>query len=187
MSGLKNKALSTITNTQGILDRWKSHLEYLFDDQSRTLDNLLHNSPSANGYPWCSHPMSSITQSRACRLQNKTIVFTHGGPELKNHLMCLILKIWDSKSSPLRTTSAMHLSSPSTRRKLERIATTIGVSHSRKISVKFFTRILPSRHHILTEDVLPQSQCGFRPSRGTIDMTFCPVKNNSLHDSSSGI
>lgn len=34
----------------------------------------------------------------------------------------------------------------------------------------FFVRILLTRLFILEEDVLPKSQCGFRYTRGTIDM-----------------
>ena len=41
------------------------------------------------------------------------------------------------------------------------------------IASKIFARILLDRLLILAEDVLPESQCGFRPSRGTIDMIFC--------------
>ncbi|KAK4320385.1 hypothetical protein Pmani_008736 [Petrolisthes manimaculis] len=41
------------------------------------------------------------------------------------------------------------------------------------IASKIFARILLGHLLTLTEDVLPESQCGFRPSRGTIDIIFC--------------
>ena len=37
---------------------------------------------------------------------------------------------------------------------------------------KLFTKILLNCLTPLAEEVLPESQCGFRPSRGTIDMIF---------------
>ena len=41
------------------------------------------------------------------------------------------------------------------------------------IAGKIFARILLDRLLQLAEEILPESQCGFRPSRGTIDMIFC--------------
>ena len=40
------------------------------------------------------------------------------------------------------------------------------------IAGKIFARILLDRLLQLAEEILPESQCGFRP-RGTIDMIFC--------------
>ena len=37
---------------------------------------------------------------------------------------------------------------------------------------KIFTRILACRLTPITEEVLPESQCCFRPARGTVDMIF---------------
>lgn len=41
------------------------------------------------------------------------------------------------------------------------------------IASKLFARILLNSLPILAEDILSESQCGFLPSRGTIDITFC--------------
>ena len=41
------------------------------------------------------------------------------------------------------------------------------------IAGKIFTRILFNRLLIISEKIQPELQCGFRASRGTIDMIFC--------------
>jgi len=41
------------------------------------------------------------------------------------------------------------------------------------IASKIFARILLHRLLTLAKDVLPGSQCDFRPTRGTVDMIFC--------------
>ncbi|KAI8522009.1 hypothetical protein Bbelb_017630 [Branchiostoma belcheri] len=41
------------------------------------------------------------------------------------------------------------------------------------IAGKIFARILLDRLLIVAEEVLPESQCGFRLSCGTTDMIFC--------------
>ncbi|XP_029656910.1 uncharacterized protein LOC115230945 [Octopus sinensis] len=179
---LKNAAGSTITDTHGNLDRWKSHFECILNDHIRTPDDLLQNTPQLPIRNRMSLPPSSheINKALAHMMPEKAPgpdnipfeFFMHRGPQLTNHLMLLIIRIWKSKNPPPRTTSAMQLSSPSSSRETERIATTIGTSLL-SIGSKIFTRILPNRFLILAENVLPESQCGIRTSRGTIDMIVC--------------
>ena len=40
------------------------------------------------------------------------------------------------------------------------------------IAGKLYAKILVMRLQILSEELLPESQCGFRPSRSTMDMIF---------------
>ena len=41
------------------------------------------------------------------------------------------------------------------------------------IAGKIFARILLNRLQVVAEEILPESQCGFRQARGTTDMIFC--------------
>uniref|UniRef100_A0A0L8HXX2 Endonuclease/exonuclease/phosphatase domain-containing protein n=1 Tax=Octopus bimaculoides TaxID=37653 RepID=A0A0L8HXX2_OCTBM len=63
LGGLKNAAGPTITDTQGILDRWKSHIKCLLNDHLRTPDDVLQNTTQLLIHHWmpsrCSHTMSS--------------------------------------------------------------------------------------------------------------------------------
>ena len=97
--------------------------------------------------------------------------FTHGGPELKNRLMLLILKIWETKTLPsdFRDATIVTIFKKGDRGNCNNYR---GISLL-SIASKIFARILLDRLLVLAEDVLPESQCGFRPSRGTIDMIFC--------------
>ena len=50
---------------------------------------------------------------------------------------------------------------------------------------KVFARILQDRLQVVTERVLPESQCGFRKGRGCVDMIFTArqlVEKSREHD-----
>ncbi|XP_076031982.1 uncharacterized protein LOC143019890 [Oratosquilla oratoria] len=98
-------------------------------------------------------------------------LLTHGGPELKNRLMLLILKIWETKTLPsdFRDANINTIFKKGNRENYNNYRGILLLS----ITSKIFARILLDPLLILTEDVLPESQCGLKPSRGTIDMIFC--------------
>ncbi|XP_076062421.1 uncharacterized protein LOC143037754 [Oratosquilla oratoria] len=98
-------------------------------------------------------------------------LLTHGGPELKNRLMLLILKIWETKTLPSDYPNA-NIITIFKKGDRENCSNYRGISLL-SIASKIFARILLDRLFILAEDELPESQRVFLPSRGTIDMIFC--------------
>ena len=97
--------------------------------------------------------------------------FTMCGPEIKNNLMLLILKIWDTKTNPQDFKDVIIVT-------IFKKEDREDCNNYRGISLlsivgKIFALILLYRLLELAEEVLPESQCGFRPARGTIDMIFC--------------
>ncbi|XP_047486801.1 uncharacterized protein LOC125037644 [Penaeus chinensis] len=98
-------------------------------------------------------------------------LLTHGGPELKQHLLDLILRIWDTKTAPddFRNANIVTNFKKSDR---ENCGNYRGISLL-SIASKIFARILLNRLLIVADEVLPESQCGFRPSRETTEMIFC--------------
>ena len=95
-------------------------------------------------------------------------IFPHAGPKLKNHLMQLLLKIWETKTVPsdFRDANIVTIFKKGDRKN----CCNYGSISLLSIASKSFARILLHRLLTLAEDVLPESQCGFRPSRGTVDM-----------------
>ncbi|CAI9721462.1 Hypothetical predicted protein [Octopus vulgaris] len=96
--------------------------------------------------------------------------FTHGGPEMRNHLMLLILNIWENKTLPNDFRDA-------TITTIYKKGDGEDCNNYRNLSLlsiasKIFARILFNHLCILAEDVLPESQYNFRPYRGTIVMIF---------------
>ena len=93
------------------------------------------------------------------------------GPAVKSRLMELLTKIWNSDSVPPNFKNANIIT---IFKKGERMS----CGNYREIlflciAGKIFARILLDRLLQLVEEILPESQYGFRPSRGTIDMIFC--------------
>ncbi|CAE1237234.1 unnamed protein product [Acanthosepion pharaonis] len=90
-------------------------------------------------------------------------LLTHSGLEMRNRLMLLILKIWETKTLPrdFRDRTVVIIFKMGDRREP-------GISLL-SIASKVFARIPLDRLLVLAEDVLPESQCGFRPFRWTID------------------
>ena len=182
VGGLKDAdGLTTITDSEGILDRWKSHFENLLNDHSNTPDDLLRMTPQYPIRHWMSLPPTIQEYNKAIKRMKPGKApgpdniplefFTHGGPELNNRLMLLILKIWETKTSPsdFRDVNIVTIFKKGDRESCNNYR---GISLL-SIASKIFARILLNRLLVLAEDVLPESQCGFRPSRGTIDMIFC--------------
>ena len=85
--------------------------------------------------------------------------FTYGGPELRNRLMDLILRIWENKITPsdFRDANIITIFKKGDRGNCSNYR---GISLL-NIASKIFARILLNRLLILAEDVLPESQCGF--------------------------
>lgn len=88
--------------------------------------------------------------------------FTHGSPEPRNNLMLLIMTIWETKTLPsnFRDANIIAIFKKGDRENCNNHCRISLLSIARKI----FASILLNRLLVLAEDVLPESQCGFRPS-----------------------
>ena len=182
VGGLKDADGSTIiTDTEGILRRWKSHFENLLNDHSHVPDDFLRMTPQYPVRHWMSLPPTSQEYDKAIKRMKPGKAtgpdniplefFTHGGPEVNNRLFLVILELWETKIPPsdFRNANIITIFKKGDR---ENCGNYRGISLL-SIASKIFARILLDRLLVLAEDVLPESQCGFRPSRGTIDMIFC--------------
>lgn len=182
VGGLKDAdGATTITDSEGILARWRSHFENLLNDHADTPDDLLRMTPQHPVRHWMALPPSIQDFNKALKRMKPgkapgpdnipLELLTHGGPELRNRLMLLILKIWETKTLPndFRNANIITIFKKGDRENCNNYR---GISLL-SIASKIFARILLDRLLTLAEDVLPESQCGFRPSRGTIDMIFC--------------
>ena len=97
-------------------------------------------------------------------------VIKAGGSELAEQLFLLIQKFWTEEQIPADLRDALIVT-------LFKKGDKSLCSNYRGISLlsavgKLFAKIPLIRLTPLAEQVLPESQCGFRPSRGTIDMIF---------------
>ena len=173
--------VTTITDSEGLLRRWKTHFEDLLNNQVNTPDDLLRRTPQHPIRHWMALPPSiqdfnkAISRMRPGKSPGPDNVplelITHGGSEVRNQLLLLILQIWETKTPPNDFCDATIIT-------IFKKGDRENCNNYRGISLlsiagKIFARILLDRLLILAEDVLPESQGAFRPSRGTIDMIFC--------------
>ncbi|XP_063609538.1 uncharacterized protein LOC134783560 [Penaeus indicus] len=159
----------------------KKHFEALLDNNFITPEDLLHKTPQYPTRQWMSLPPTTQEITEAIKRMNTgkapgpdnipLELLTHGGREAEEQLKTLFLHIWDTGTVPedFRITNIITIFKKGDRMLCGNYR---GISLL-SIAGKIFARILLNRLIRVTEEVLPESQCGFRPSRGTVDMVFC--------------
>ncbi|CAE1322516.1 unnamed protein product [Acanthosepion pharaonis] len=111
VGGLKDvDGATTITDSEGILARWRFHFENLLNDQVNTPDDLLRTTPQLPVRHWMAllpsiqdfnKALKRMRPGKAPGPDNIPLeLLTHSGPEMKNRLMLLIFKIWETKTLP---------------------------------------------------------------------------------------
>ena len=163
------------------LERWKNHFEMLFNNHSSTPADLLRNSPQASTQHWMPEPPTPDELTRAMKRMKPgkapgpdNVPFellNSAGPAVKSRLMELLTQIWNSDSVPPDFKNANIIT-------IFKKGNRMSCGNYRGISLlciagKIFARILLDRLLQLAEEILPESQCGSRPSRGTIAINAC--------------
>ncbi|KAL7865124.1 hypothetical protein SRHO_G00103710 [Serrasalmus rhombeus] len=97
-------------------------------------------------------------------------VLKKGGPDLLEHIHALFLKIWSEEKIPAQLRDALIVP-------IFKKGDKADCGNYRGISLlsstgKALARVLTNRLTPLSESILPESQSGFRPHRGTTDMIF---------------
>ena len=171
-----------ITDKEKILERWAEHFRNVLNTPSFVgheaierltqvpVNNTLEAVPNMNEL------MAAIRQMSNGKAPGPDMIpaeiYKEGGPVLSGKLLCLLQTIWETETVPqnLKDASIIHLY----KRKGNRQA----CDNHRGISLlsiagKILARILLNRLNVhLEQGLLPESQCGFRKERGTIDMVF---------------
>nr|XP_027237025.1 uncharacterized protein LOC113828287 [Penaeus vannamei] len=170
-----------LTEDYEIQNRWVEHFNTLLNRNSSAQQDFLRNVPQHPPQLWMSLPptfrefdaaLKQMRHGKAAGPDNiPTEFLTHGGLVLKTRLHSLILKAWEEKQAPNDWKDALLVTifKKGDRRECGNYR---GISLL-SIAGKILARILLNRLQIVAEIILPESQCGFRPSRGTIDMIFC--------------
>ena len=91
--------------------------------------------------------------------------------ELMDYRMDLIQSVWKEGRVPQDWRDAMLIPIPK-KGDLSHCDNWRGISLLDTVG-KLFAKVIQMRLQSVVEDVLPDSQCGFRSGRGCIDMVFC--------------
>ena len=101
-------------------------------------------------------------------------MYKHGGEILANNLHHLFLKIWNTEEIPQDLKDAMIVT-------IFKKGDRADCGNFRGISLlsvagKILAKDLLNGLQPLSESILPETQCGFRPTRGTADMIFTALE-----------
>ena len=171
-----------LTTTEEIMERWTEHFNGVLNRPSAINDAAIDRLPQVTTNDTLDEPPTLLETQKAIQLLSAgkapgadsipAEVYKAGGPALVEKLHQLFLLMWQEESIPqdFKDASIIHLY----KRKGNRQA----CDNHRGISLlsiagKILARILLNRLTAhLDQGLLPESQCGFRKQRGTIDMIF---------------
>lgn len=164
----------------GIRDRWKEHFcELLNQTPSMNIDTTV-NLPqlSVKSHLNETPTLEDIATAIGAMKKGKAAgpdgipaeAYKAAGPALIEKLHVLFTRIWDEEVIPSDLQDALTVT-------IFKKGDKANCENYRGISLlsiagKIFARILACRLFPIAEEVLPKSQCGFRPARGTVDMIF---------------
>lgn len=172
---------SLLRSKEEIASRWKEHFEELLNRPAAVDETIFENIEQRPvDLEMAAPPTLQELKSAINNLKNRKAagpdaispeLLKNGGPTLLTKLHCLILRIWESPQSiPADWKNATICT-------LFKKGDKTDCGNYRGISLlsiagKVLASILRRRLDRLAERILPESQCGFRPSRGTTDMIF---------------
>ena len=189
-----------VTDREKILERWAEHFSGILNCPSAINDEAIARLPQVPVNTALDEPPSEAEVIKAIRgLPNGKApgtdaipaeLYAAGGPPLTKHLADLFRTMWNQGKLPqqFKDASIVHL--------YKRKGNRLDCNNHRGIALlsvagKILARILLNclTEHLEHEVLLPESQCGFRQGRGTVDMIFaarqlqekCREQNVSLY------
>ena len=180
---IKSKEGVLLTEPSQRLNRWAEHFEGVLNQQSDFDMSVLQEIPQWDvnynlaDVPTLDEVMASIkdlTSGKAAGADGiPPDIFKHGGTAIAEELLKIFSQIWGEQKVPqdFRDAEIVHLYKNKGDCKC--------CDNHRGISLlciagKILARLLLNRlnKHIYLLGLIPESQCGFRPGRGTTDMLF---------------
>ena len=172
-----------LSDKKKILDRWAEHFNTVLNQISDFDDTVLDELPD-----WeVNDELSSIPTQTETELAIKQMasdkaagsdnipaeIYKHGGYMLQKRLRDLFVLIWEHRNLPQQLKDALIVHIYKHKGDISCCDNHRGISLL-AIAGKILARIILNRlqKHVADRDVIPESQCGFRPRRGTNDMIF---------------
>lgn len=98
-------------------------------------------------------------------------VYKYSGSNIQNRLFELVLRVWESETVPQEWKDASICKLYKGKGNISDCGSYRGISLLSSAG-KILAHIINARLTHLAEQILPESQCGFRQSRGTVDAIF---------------
>lgn len=171
-----------LTDPTEVLLRWKEHFDEVLNPSRHAVDlsyidgleNLpivpeLDDPPSSDEFLMAVSKLKNNKSPGSDSLPGE--VFKYGGPNIKNRLFEIILLIWETESIPQDWKDAAISKLFKGKGDLSDCGAYRGIALL-SAAGKILAHIINKRLNDIAERFLPESQCGFRPNRGTIDAIF---------------
>ncbi|KAL2084419.1 hypothetical protein ACEWY4_019937 [Coilia grayii] len=181
LNPLRSKDGKTLLKDEsGISSRWKEHFRELLNRNTTVELETINQIPQR---PIMEHLDDPPTESEVLdairRMSNNkpsgpdgipAEILKQGRPKLLSHIHSLLAKVWEKEKIPAELRDALIIT-------IFKKGDKADCGNYRGISLlsstgKVLARILANRLLPLSEEILPESQCGFCPARGTSDMIF---------------
>jgi hypothetical protein len=173
---------TTFSDSKMVLERWSQHFEELLNQPGdiehaardkitqQPLVNALDNVPTMEELHLA---VTSLADGKAPGVDGiPGEIWKHGGATLTNNLLLLIQQAWAEGSVPQEWKDA-NIVTIFKKGDRTQCGNYRGISLL-SIAGKAFARILLNRLNAhITSDIVPETQCGFRNNRSTVDMIFC--------------
>ena len=188
-----------LTHRNEILDRWSNHFETLFSAERVMNDQCISRIPQLpvksdlDEEPTLEETIKAIHQLKSGKAAGgdgiPAEVWKHGGKALQSKLHQLFICCWNAGQLPKDLRDAIVITLYKNKGDKSDCSNYRGITLL-AIAGKILARILLNRLiPAIAEDILPESQCGFRANRGTTDMVFvlrqlqekCVEQNKGLY------
>uniref|UniRef100_A0A3B3HTA8 Reverse transcriptase domain-containing protein n=1 Tax=Oryzias latipes TaxID=8090 RepID=A0A3B3HTA8_ORYLA len=171
------------TDKSKIMERWREHFSLLLNPETTVDDVAVSNIPQLPVRYHMDTPPTTEELDKAIKRTKcgkaagpdgiPPEVWKYGGPALTEHLLQLFCNIWSTTTAEVPQDFKDAIIVTIYKRKGDRAE----CGNHRGISIlsvaaKILAKILQFRLQTLAEDILPESQCGFRANRSTHDMIF---------------
>ena len=169
------------TDLQEITERWREHFCTLLNQEGAADPDACNQLDQRPVREDLCEPISMVELEEA--IQNTrsgkapgqdgipSDILQHGGPKLKEQLLSLYNACWENSSVPQDFKDALIVTIYKRKGERNDCGNHRGISLL-AIAGKILAKIVLNRLKLLSEEVLPESQCGFRAGRSTTDMIF---------------
>jgi len=179
---MKNKDGTILFKThREINERWREHFENLLNQETtynRDILNVIPQQPiqeSLSELPTMEEVSKAISKTKSNKAAGPdgipAEVYKYGGIKLKKTLHHLIIKMWTEEEIPSEWKNANIVKIYKRKGDRSECGNYRGISLL-STAGKILSGILNMRLQTIAESILPESQSGFRPGRGTTDMIF---------------
>ena len=187
-----------IKDQEGLLKRWTEHFSSLLNRPSTVDPDAINQIPQQpllddlDAPPTLDEIKKALSKTNSGRASGKDSIpaeiFKAAGPKALECFHDILLKIWEEEQMPSDFKDALIVSLYKNKGSKADCGNYRGISLL-SIAGKIFARVVLNRLITISERVLPEAQCGFRPGRSTVDMIFamrqiqekCKEQNMPLH------